>query len=80
MEPIIKDLGGALRERLAIVADSASRSEPDRHMERLRKVSEKIDSLVANLPRSIDPQLRHFLERRSYDKALAFLKEAGSPN
>ena len=39
-------------------------------------VSEKIDALAERLPASIDPQLRHFLERCSYSKALALLEGA----
>ena len=43
-------------------------------MARLRAVSEKIDILVSTLPKPIDPQLAHFLQRKSYDKALEFLE------
>ena len=42
-------------------------------MERLRDISERIDALAA-LAAPIDPQLAHYLERRSYDKALEFLE------
>jgi hypothetical protein len=44
-------------------------------MARLSAVSEKIDTLQAALPRPIDPQLAHYLQRRSYDKALEFLEQ-----
>jgi hypothetical protein len=67
-------LAAALRERLAIVADEESRRDPHKHMDRLRVVSEKIDKLQAALPRPIDPQLAHYLQRGSYDKALGFLE------
>jgi hypothetical protein len=43
-------------------------------MKRLSAVSEKIGKLQAALPRPIDPQLAHYLQRRSYDKALEFLE------
>jgi len=43
-------------------------------MQRLRAVSEKIDKLAAVLPRPIDPRLAHYLQRRSYDKALEFME------
>jgi hypothetical protein len=43
-------------------------------MARLRAVSEKIDKLQAALPRAIDPQLAHYLQRKSYDKSLEFLE------
>jgi len=68
------ELASALRERLAIIGDEASRRDSEKHMARLRAVSEKIDNLAAVLPRPIDPQLAHFLRRKSYDKALEFLQ------
>jgi hypothetical protein len=68
------DLREALRERLAIIDDEESRRDEEAHMTRLRAVSEKIDNLAAALPRPIDPQLAHYLQRRSYDKALEFLE------
>jgi hypothetical protein len=43
-------------------------------MARLSAVSEKIDKLTAAVPRPLDPQLAHYLQRRSYDKALEFLE------
>jgi hypothetical protein len=45
-------------------------------MERLREVSERIERLEQSLPARIDPQLRHFLQRRSYTKALEMLESA----
>ncbi|MEO8439545.1 MAG: hypothetical protein ABI540_04920 [Spartobacteria bacterium] len=68
------DLAAALRERRAIIADETSRRDPDRHLEKLRVVSEKIVALEKELPRPIDPQLAHFLARCSYDKALETLE------
>lgn len=68
------ELIAALRERLAIIRDDESRRDPEKHTARLRAVSEKIDNLAAALPKPIDPQLAHFLQRKSYDKALEFLE------
>ncbi|PYK31736.1 MAG: hypothetical protein DME57_02670 [Verrucomicrobia bacterium] len=68
------ELVAALRERLAIIGDENSRRDPERHTARLRAVSEKIDNLAAALPKPVDPQLAHFLQRKSYDKALEFLE------
>jgi hypothetical protein len=68
------DLATALRERLAIIGNENSRRDPEAHTARLRAVSEKIDNLVAALPPPIDPQLAHFLHRKSYDKALETLE------
>ncbi|HEU0274330.1 MAG TPA: hypothetical protein VFQ83_07380, partial [Candidatus Udaeobacter sp.] len=70
MENSLLDLTGALQERLAIIRDDESRRDPAKHMERLRAVSEKIDQLQAALPQPVDSRLAHFLQRKSYDKAL----------
>jgi hypothetical protein len=75
MENALVDLAQALRERLAIIHDEESRRDDEKHVARLRVISEKIDKLQAALPRPIDPQLAHYLQRRSYDKALEFLEE-----
>jgi hypothetical protein len=74
MQNAIVDLAEALRERIAIIHDRESRSDETKHIARLRAVSDKIDKLTAALPRPIDPQLTHFLERRSYDKALELIE------
>jgi len=66
-------LAAALRERMAIIGDEESRRDPARHMERLRAVSERLEKIEHGLPPTIDPQLRHFLQRRSYSKALELL-------
>jgi hypothetical protein len=74
VNPAIVDLATALRERLTIIGDENSRRDPEKHTARLRVVSEKIDNLAAALPKPIDPELAHFLQRKSYDKALELLK------
>lgn len=66
-------LAEALRERLRIIDDEESRRDPEQHIERLRQVSERIDALAASLPRPVNPQLAHFLQRKSYDKALELI-------
>ncbi len=74
MENVIVDLTHALRERVAIIRDEESRREPEKHLARLQAISEKIDKLQAALPPPIDPQLAHYFQRRSYDKALEFIE------
>jgi hypothetical protein len=74
MEDALVDLAQALRERLAIIHDEQSRRDHEKHMARLRAVSEKIEQLQAALPQPVDPRLAHYLQRRSYDKALEFLE------
>jgi hypothetical protein len=76
MENVIADLAQALRERLAIIHDEDSRRDEAKHIARLREVSEKIDKLQESLPQPIDPRLKHYLERKSYDKALELLNDA----
>ena len=75
MENVMVDLREALRERLAIIGDEESRRDEPAHIARLSAISEKIDKLQAALPRPIDPRLAHYLQRRSYDKALEFLEQ-----
>ena len=70
-------LAAALRERLEVIADHAHRDlDQAGHLQRLVEVSARIDSLIAALPSSeLDPVFRHYLERRSYDKALAWIED-----
>lgn len=71
----LSELAAALRERLAVIADHAFRDrDPQAHLARLRSVSERLDALAASVPREADPQFTHYLQRRSYDKALAWLE------
>ena len=70
-----QNLAAALRERLNVIADrSGYEADPAGHLERLKAASERIISLQAQLPAPVDPQLAHFLQRCSYDKALALLE------
>jgi hypothetical protein len=74
MESALANLANALRERLTLIRDEESRRDHAKHIDRLRAVSEKIDRLQKSLPPSTDPRLKHYLDRKSYDKALAFLE------
>jgi len=74
MESALADLAAALRERLAVIRDEESRRDHAKHVDRLRAVSEKIDRLQRLLPASTDPRLKHYLDRKSYDKALEYLE------
>lgn len=72
----IAPLTNALRRRIGIVADHALRDrDPAAHLEALKAASQKLNELVHSLPPDCDPMLRHFLERQSYTKALAWLQE-----
>jgi hypothetical protein len=76
MKDLMADLTAALRERVKIIRDEQSRRQPETHMKHLQAISEKIENLEAALSSSIDPRLAHYLERRSYEKALEFLEGA----
>lgn len=74
MRNVIVELATALHQRREIIADENSRRHHQSHIARLAAISKKIDQLAAALPRPIDSQLAHFLQRRSYDKALEFIE------
>jgi hypothetical protein len=76
MKNPITELSAALRERLAIIGDETSRRDPETHLGRLKRISERIEELRMELPKPVHPQLAHFLERSSYDKALEFLENS----
>jgi len=73
-------LASALRERLAVIADrDLYQRDPALHLEKLKAVSERVSALQSQLPPPVDPQLAHYLQRCSYDKALAFLESIEAP-
>jgi len=74
MKSALTDLAQALRERLSVIRNEESRSDHVKHINRLRAVSEKIDRLQESLPPSTDARLKHYLDRKSYDKALEYLE------
>ncbi len=78
MKSALADLAHALRERLAVIQDEESRRDQGTHIARLRAISERIDQLHHSLPSSIDARLNHYLERKSYDKALEYLEADSS--
>lgn len=71
-------LAGAFRERLAVIADHSHRDRDQAgHLQRLIEVSGRIDAQIAAISSGeLDPQFRHYLEKRSYDKALAWIEGA----
>ena len=74
MDKALADLAQALRERLAVIRDEQSRRDEENHLARLRAISEKIEKFQAALPRPVDPRLAHYLQRKSFDKALEYLE------
>jgi hypothetical protein len=68
-------LATALRERGCIIADRELYAhDPGVHLARLQAVSERIVQLSAALPQPVPSDLAHFLERCSYEKALAWIE------
>ncbi len=73
---VYHELAAALRTRLAVIADREGYArDPAAHLQRLQAASEGITVLQARLPAPVDRHLAHYLERCSYDKALAWLEE-----
>ncbi len=71
------ELRDALRERLDVIADHELRDrDPQAHLERLKSAASRLEAAIAQLPPQCDPELRHYLERQSYTKALAWFEEA----
>lgn len=69
------ELAAALKHRISTIGDTAFRDrDPSAHLAELKAASEKIVALQKQLPAGTDPQLLHFLERCSFDKALAFVE------
>ncbi len=74
---IYRELADALRQRLAVVRDRAFyERDPQGHLSQLQAASGRITALQGRLPTPIDPQLAHYLQRCSYDKALSWLQES----
>jgi hypothetical protein len=66
----------SLKELDAAVAGmAAANPKPD-----LRPIFSRIDALAVQLPRGTEPDLLHYLHRKSYQKALAFLEERRAGN
>jgi len=81
MTAAFSELREALRERLSVVADHELRDhDPQAHLARLKSAACRLDAAIAQLPRECDRDLRHYLERQSYLKALVWLEQAqGEP-
>lgn len=73
----LQHLSSSLSERLRLIADHEFRDrDPVAHLKKLQEVSEAIEywEKVLLSEGNVDPKLKHYLERRSYDKALAHCK------
>jgi len=82
MSDLLQQIRDAVERRLAIVADHSFRDrDPDAHLAELKTASAEVEALRGRLPQDTDPDLRHFLEKQSYVKALAWfdMRSAGTP-
>lgn len=73
----LQHLLSSLHERLNVIADYDFRErDPEAHLKKLQEASEVIEKLEKVLlsEGAVDPKLRHYLERRSYEKAVALLE------
>ena len=79
MTIVFSELSEALRERLRVVADHELRDrDPQAHLDQLKSAASRLDAAIAQLPAQCDPELRHYLTRQSYVKALAWLESQNS--
>lgn len=79
MTIVFSELRDALRERLRVVADHELRDrDPRAHLDQLKSAASRLDAAIAHLPAQCDPDLRHYLNRQSYLKALAWLESQNS--
>jgi hypothetical protein len=46
----------------------------------LRPIFNRLDQLALGLPKGSDPQLRHYLQNKSYEKARLLLEGRGAEN
>lgn len=68
-------LYAALKRRLEVVADHEFRDrDPQAHLQALMAAAAELDQQAALLPSDVDPNLRHYLDRQSYLKAVAWLE------
>ena len=71
-------LAAALRERIAVIADREWYArDAAGHLAKLQAVSEQITTLAAALPKPLAGDFAHYLQRASYDKALAWIEAQG---
>ncbi|HEU5071597.1 MAG TPA: hypothetical protein VFV96_14430 [Verrucomicrobiae bacterium] len=69
MTPLEQDLQNALRDLEGAVQQMAATKVPVD----LLPLFGRIDALAAQLPPGTDPQLLHFLQRKSFEKAALWL-------
>lgn len=74
MHPVEQQILAALVELDATIASMATTTPKPS----LLPLFERIDQLTAQLPRGTDPNLLHFLHKKSYQKARQWLEGSGA--
>ncbi len=76
-----EELAEWLKKRVGVISDREwYQSDPEGHLRALATVSVEIDrlSLVLMGDTEVSPQLKHYLVKRSFEKALSFLRRERS--
>lgn len=69
-----KLLNALLELEAAVASMPSANPKPN-----LRSKFEQIDAIARELPKGTDPQLMHYLQRKSYQKARLFLQGHSEP-
>jgi hypothetical protein len=76
MDQIEKEILQSLLElERAVKAMKTAQPKPD-----LRPLFARLDELAQQLPKTTDPNLRHYLQKKSYEKARLLLEERDAEN
>jgi hypothetical protein len=73
LQEALKDLDGAITQIRAIREGASVSQKPD-----LLSLFRRIEGLAETLPPETSPELRHYLARKSYEKARLWLESAGN--
>ncbi len=71
----LQELATLLQRREDLIADRAFyQRDPEAHLEALKTVSTELETWETTHQGQLDSVLAHYLERRSYTKALAYCR------
>ncbi len=81
LTPIYERLRVALKRRLDIIADHKLRTyNPEGQLQQLAEASREIEALSKELGARAPAELRHFLDRMSFNKALEWIDQVWPEN